>query len=322
VAWGLIGFAAALAIAASAGGTPVQAPGPMGPLEGTMLSGGSRSAPVVLIVPGSGALDRDGDSPAAGVRASSYRLLAEQLAARGVASVRIDKRGMYGSKAAVADANAATIEDYASDVHAWIAVIRASTGAHCVWVLGHSEGGLVALAAGRKPEDICGVVLVAAAGRPIGEIMREQIHANPANASVVAAADRAIDALEAKQRVDAASLPPALAQLFRPSVQDLLIDELAYDPPVLLASFHKPVLILQGERDLQTKVVDAQNLAKADPAAKLVLLPDVNHMLKTVTTDSLRANFATYADPSLPLAPGVADAVAGFVGGAKVAAGR
>jgi hypothetical protein len=44
-----------------------------------------------------------------------------------------------------------------------------------------------------------------------------------------------------------------------------------------------------------------------------VLLDDTNHVLKTVTSDDRRANGATYANPRLPLAPGVIDAVAGFV---------
>ena len=87
-----------------------------------------------------------------GVAAAPYRMLAEGLAARGVATVRIDKRGMFGSAGAIADANAVTIADYAADVHAWVKAARARTGASCVWVLGHSEGGLVALAAAQQPD--------------------------------------------------------------------------------------------------------------------------------------------------------------------------
>ncbi|MCG8690670.1 MAG: hypothetical protein MI806_05630, partial [Minwuiales bacterium] len=62
--------------------TDIEAPGPLGPLRGTMLSPGSPDGPVVLIVPGSGHTDRDGNSPQ-GLKASTYRLLAEGLAARG-----------------------------------------------------------------------------------------------------------------------------------------------------------------------------------------------------------------------------------------------
>jgi pimeloyl-ACP methyl ester carboxylesterase len=308
---GVIALAAALG-AAQPQETFVEAKGPLGPLKGTMLSGGAKTAPVVLIVPGSGPTDRDGNNPL-GVKASSYRLLAEQLALRGVTSVRIDKRGGFASAAAVADGNAVTIADYASDVHAWASSIKTSTGAPCIWVAGHSEGGLVALAAGQSPSDICGLVLMSAPGRPLADIMKEQLHANPANAPLIPQAEKAIDSLQAKQRVDVSSFPPALAQLFPPAVQGFIIDEFSYDPAALVASSKKPVLIIQGERDLQISVADARRLAKAQPNAKLVLLPEVNHVLKIVSTDDPRANAAAYADPSLPLAPGIADAVADFV---------
>ncbi len=61
--------------------------------------------------------------------------------------------------------------------------------------------------------------------------------------------------------------------------------------------------------------LDTRLLKQANPQASLVLLPSVNHVLKSVTTDNLRANFATYADPALPLAPGVVDAITDFLTG-------
>ena len=54
-------------------------------------------------------------------------------------------------------------------------------------------------------------------------------------------------------------------------------------------------------------------LAVAVPSSALRLLPDTNHVLKRVTSDSPSANPATYGDPNLPLALGVADAIATFV---------
>src|SRR5271165_322864 len=106
-----IAFAAPMEIAA-------EAPGPSGPLKGTMLSPSDGRGAVVLIIPGSGPTDRDGNS-AGGILAAPYRLLAEALVARGITTVRIDKRGLAGSAGATADGNAVTIKDYVSDVHAW-----------------------------------------------------------------------------------------------------------------------------------------------------------------------------------------------------------
>lgn len=307
-------FFAPLMLAASlAQAQPIQAPGPLAPLHGTYQPAATKKAPVVLIIPGSGPTDRDGNNPL-GVTAAPYRLIAEGLAARGIASVRIDKRGMFGSEGAVADANAVTIADYASDTANWIAAIRKRTDAPCVWVLGHSEGALVALAAAQTGDAaICGVILASGAGRPMGEVLRGQMRANPANASLLPAAEAAIDALVAGRPVDPQNLPAALQPLFNPAVQGFLISAFALDPAKLAATVRQPMLILQGRRDLQVSVADAEALAAANPNAKLVLLEDVNHVLKSVASDEPAANLASYGNSALPLAPTVIEAIAGFI---------
>lgn len=324
---GLVMVAASLAAAAQPAADlrekPIEARGPLGPLKGTLLAPARAGAPVVLIVPGSGPTDRNGNNPM-GVNAATYKLLAQDLAARGIATVRIDKRGMFGSAKAVADANAVTIPDYVADVHSWVGAIRRTTGVPCAWVLGHSEGGLVALAAaqgqgrdGGEAANICGLLLLAAPGRPLGQVLRGQLRANPANAPILDQALAAITGLEGGARVDTSSLHPALQPLFNEAVQGFLISAFAQDPARLIAATKKPVLVLQGERDLQVGVQDARLLAQANPAAQLVLLPDTNHVLKAVLTDDPSANMATYANPGQPLAPGVVDAVVRFVAAGK-----
>lgn len=300
-----------LLAAAAVAAAPITAPGPQGPLAGTFEDAG-KGAPVVLIIPGSGPTDRDGDNPM-GITAAPYRLLADALAANGVSTVRIDKRGMFGSKAAVPDPNKVTIADYATDTHSWVTAIRKRTGVRCVWVLGHSEGSLVALAAAQRPDGICGVISVSGAGRKLSDVIREQLRANPANAPLLASAMAAIDKLEKGEHVDVTGMNPALLRLFAPQVQDFLIDDFRRDPAKLAASLKVPVLIVQGERDLQVSVADAKALAAAQPKAKLVLIPAMNHVLKDVASDERSANVATYADSSLPIDSTLVDAIVSFV---------
>jgi pimeloyl-ACP methyl ester carboxylesterase len=294
--------------------TAVEAPGPKGPLRGAMLTPDGVGSPVVVIIPGSGPTDRDGNSPL-GIKASTYKLLAQGLAEKGIVTVRIDKRGLFGSAGAIPDPNAVTIDDYAVDIHNWATALRKETGARCVWLLGHSEGGLIALVASRSADDICGLILAATPGRSLGDVLREQLKANPANAPILDQAMPAIDALAAGHHVDVSTMHPGLMPLFRREVQDFLISEIALDPAELIKIWHKPALVLQGERDLQIGVADAERLKHAAPNAKLVPLPDTNHVLKTVASPARAANLATYADPSLPLAPGVVDQIASFIHG-------
>jgi hypothetical protein len=300
-----------LIAAAAVAALPITAPGPQGPLAGTFEDAG-KGAPVVLIIPGSGPTDRDGDNPM-GITAAPYRLLADALASKGISSVRIDKRGMFGSKAAIRDPNKVTIADYATDTHSWVAAIRKRTGVKCVWVLGHSEGSLVALAAAQQPDSICGVISVSGAGRKLSDVIREQLRSNPANASLLDQAMPAIDKLEEGQHVDVTGMNPALLRLFAPQVQDFLIDDIRHDPATLAASIKVPLLIIQGERDIQVSTADARALAAAQPKAKLVLIPAMNHVLKDVASDERAANIATYSDSSLPVDSTLVDAIASFV---------
>ena len=87
----------------------------------------------------------------------------------------------------------------------------------------------------------------------------------------------------------------------------------AMDPAKLAASLKVPLLIVQGEHDVQVSTVDARTLAAAQPEAKLVLIARMNHVLKDVDRDDRATNLATYADPSLPIDQKVVDTIADFV---------
>ncbi|MDZ4317962.1 MAG: alpha/beta hydrolase, partial [Phenylobacterium sp.] len=126
--------------------TPVTLPSEPAPLHGTLLTPSAETRAAALIIAGSGPTDRDGNS-GMGVSASSYRLLAEGLAAPGVATVRTDKRGVGESAAALTSEAGLVFTDYADDARAWAAEAARLTGQPCAWLIGHSEGALVALAA-------------------------------------------------------------------------------------------------------------------------------------------------------------------------------
>jgi fermentation-respiration switch protein FrsA (DUF1100 family) len=138
--------------------------------------------------------------------------------------------------------------------------------------------------------------------------MREQLSVMPEPARGKALA--AIAELEAGRLVPN---PPAQPlNLFYTEVQPYLISWMAADPAQLLSQIKLPVLILQGETDIQVSVTDAKALAAAKPDAKFVLFSGVNHILKAAPAER-DANMATYADPSLPLAPVLVDTIATFV---------
>jgi fermentation-respiration switch protein FrsA (DUF1100 family) len=106
---------------------------------------------------------------------------------------------------------------------------------------------------------------------------------------------------------------PALLALFAPQVQPYLIDMMKRDSAKLAAAYKGPVLVVQGTRDIQVSHVDADALHAAHAGSELLAVPGMNHVLKFVATDDRAANIAAYGDPSLPLAPGLADGIAAFI---------
>lgn len=286
--------------------------GPQGPLHGAYIHAGENLA-TVLIIPGSGPIDRDGNG-GFGIRSNVYRLLAHGLAEKGISSLRIDKRGMYSSSKAIADGNKVTIEDYADDVSRWSAILSSRSGHECVWLLGHSEGGLVALKTVETGSaTVCGLLLAATPGRPLGELMRDQLKANPANAPVLKDAFRIMDRLEAGEKVPEQDVPGALKPLFNSGLQDYMINLFSHDPLPLMTSYNGPSLILQGTEDLQVPPSDAENLHGAGIDTKLQIVAGMSHMLKQVENAGMEANLATYTDPNLPLANEVTSMLSEFI---------
>ncbi|WP_209017572.1 alpha/beta hydrolase [Roseibium aggregatum] len=286
--------------------------GPQGLLKGAYVEAADNRA-VVLIIPGSGPTDRDGNG-GNGLHANSYRLLAEGLAEKGVSSLRIDKRGMFASAAAISDGNKVTVEDYAEDVRRWAEKLSSRSGHECIWLLGHSEGGLVALKSvetGGAP--VCGLVLTATPGRPIGALMREQFKANPGTAPLLPDLNRILATLEKGETVAQEDIPPGLRWLFSPGLQAYMINLFSHDPARLMASYAGPSLILQGTGDIQVKVSDARLLKEAAANATLTVVEGMSHMLKTVPGEGPDSAMETYTNPRLPLSEAVVPAIADFV---------
>ena len=284
---------------------PVNLPTDRAPLHGTLLTPDAPRA-VAVIVPGSGPTDRDGNSPL-GVSGGIYRQLAEGLAERGVATLRFDKRGIAASAFAASDEASLRFDHYVEDARRWAALAAERTGQPCAWLIGHSEGALIAQKAAEGDDTVCGLVLVSAVGQKAGVQIRQQLATlpEPLNSQAMAA----LTDLEAGRATEG---PPELAALFRPSVQPYLISYLALDPIALIAGYSGPVLLLHGTTDFQVPIDNAERLAEAQPAARLTRLEGVNHILRIAPADRA-ANAATYNNATLPLAPGIADAAASFI---------
>jgi pimeloyl-ACP methyl ester carboxylesterase len=287
---------------------------PAGSIYGTLLVPPGATA-VVLIVAGSGPTDRDGNSPA-GIHADSYRHLAEALAARRIATVRYDKRGIAASMAAGAVEANLRFDTFIDDAAAWLTKLRADGRFTRFGLAGHSEGSLIGMiAVQRVPVDA--YISLGGAGFPADVILRRQLAQQLAPYPDLAAANtRILDALVAGRTV--ADVPAPLMQLYRASVQPYEISWFRYDPRVEIAKVHARVAIVQGTNDVQATVDDAKSLAAAHPGATLVIVPGMTHVLTDDTaTTALEQSQGVYLDATRPVDPKVPQAIADAVGSGR-----
>lgn len=278
-----------------------------GTIVGTLaLPAAGGRMPVALIIAGSGPTDRDGNGPA--LKNDSLRLLAHGLAEAGVASVRYDKRGVAGSVPAAASEAELRFETYVDDAAGWLAMLRADKRFSTLNVIGHSEGALIGMLAA-KAAKADAYVSVAGVARSAADVLRTQL-APTLPPTLDKESERILSALESGR--EAGNVPPALTALYRPSVQPYLISWFKYVPATALKDLEMPVLIVQGGTDLQVAISEAELLRKAKPAAQMLLVPGMNHVLKMAPADMARQG-AAYSDPTLPLAPSVVPAIADFL---------
>ncbi|HKX08105.1 MAG TPA: alpha/beta fold hydrolase [Stellaceae bacterium] len=260
-----------------------------------------------MILAGSGPTDRDGNQPA--LRNDSLKLLARDLAGFGIASLRADKRGIGESAAAVMSERDLRFVSYVDDAVAWVRSLRAQARVRSIFLLGHSEGALVATLAAQR-DRVEGLISIAGPGFPAGTVLRRQLEASGPGSPLREAAEAALTNLEKGEEV--LNVPKELAVFFRSTVQPYLISWLPIDPAAELAKVMAPVLAIQGTTDIQVSLADARRLQRARSDVEVAILEGVNHILKHAPPDRA-PNIATYGNPALPLAPAVVPRIVAFI---------
>ncbi len=209
--------------------------------------------PGVVLVAGSGPTDRDGNNALVLERIDLLKEIAELLARHGIASLRYDKRGIGQSTLRPRDSLAAeeaffAWDNFVADVEAaHTELLRHNEiKPYATALLGHSEGGLLSLAAGKAlGKKVHALVLAATPGRKLDEIVRAQVERNaPTLRSPV---DHTIATILANGRVPA-GLPRELDLLFPPYAGPFLQKLLSFDPAAVLAEIPTACLVLQGQR--------------------------------------------------------------------------
>jgi len=257
----------------------------------------------VLLLPGSGPTDRDGNQPPALIT-DLLKQIASALADKGIASYRFDKRAAH-SNAAIWPKDTDKFDDFFAFEHFRddaISAFNAMKGqpsvdpARC-GMLGHSEGGLITITVAAKlgKDQLPAIALLGTAGRSLDLVILDQIsgllHRQTTDDSVIKtymdALQKGIDYVKAngKRPTD---MPAGLQGLFTPGTGKILQSYFTIDPAKTIHGYTGDVLLMQGEMDSQISVTKDFPLLKTALSSRSTgslttfTVPNASHNLKPV----------------------------------------
>jgi dienelactone hydrolase len=255
----------------------------------TLPKSASRTQPVsaIVTVTGSGPQDRDENIGLPGFR--PFRQIADALARRGIAVLRMDDRGTGASGGTF---KGSTSADFAEDVRAGLAYLRTRPEIRVdrLGVLGHSEGALIAPMVAEKEPTLRAIVLLAGIAQPGRTALHFQLRNLIEHNTKLTPDMRDAQIAEIPKRIDAMMAADPWMKFF-----------LTYDPAPTMRRVKTPVLILTGSRDQQAvpEQVALQEAAfkeGGNPDVTARVLPDLNHLF-VQDTDGFPGNYAKLPPP-------------------------
>ncbi len=260
--------------------------------------------PAVVLISGSGAQDRDENTPGpGGLKLGIFRSIADTLTRRGIAVLRYDDRGVGGSSGSLSTAG---LSDLVADVSAAVAYLRGrrEIAADRIGLVGHSEGAVIAPMLAAEDTRLAAVALMAGTASPLDSVIMEQI----VGAALAAGGDstelaenrqsiqRLMDAIRSGESLEDTDLPIGLRLLG--SNEKWLREHIEHDPLATIRRVSAPVLIVNGGKDVQVSPEHARRLGSAlelvdHPDFEVKVFPELNHLFAV----SRGEGTAEYADP-------------------------
>lgn len=259
---------------------------------------------LVILIAGSGPTDRDGNQK--GLTNNSLKYVSEELAKNDIAVFSYDKRIIAQMKSKTVNEATLTFDDFITDATAVLLFFKNQKKYNKIIIAGHSEGSLIGMIATVGKADA--FISLAGPGRTIDAILVEQITKQAP--FLKEETQKNLEILKSGQTFELKN--PMLASIFRESVQPYMISWIKYNPQIEIAKLQIPVLIVNGTKDLQVTVQDAELLQKAKPEARLVLIENMNHIFKEITGDDSE-NMKSYTNPDLPIVPKLTSTLTTFV---------
>ena len=269
------------------------------------------SMPLAIFIHGSGNVDRNGNQAGLPIQANYIKTLADSLNKNQIAFYRYDKR--TANKANMPFINdSITFENLVKDAKICINHFTADNRFSTITIIGHSQGSLTGMLAvndsiSKLNDSIIRFVSLAGASKTFGETVVSQI--NKQSKELGAIAQEHLKELQETDTIQEVNF--MLQQLFNPVNYNFIKSYNSYDPVLEIKKITVPTLILNGDADLQITPEDAQNLYAANPNSQLVIIPQMNHVLKTVK--NLQENQLSYQSEEYPLSSELVSVLTKFI---------
>jgi len=275
-------------------------------LNGTLYSPlkPNKKTNLVILIAGSGPTDRDGNQ--VGLTNNSLKLLAEALVNNGIAIYSYDKRIFAQMASGKLDEASLSFDNFIDDAKAVIHYFKIQKKYHSITVAGHSEGALIGMVAANGNANA--YISIAGAGRPIDQVLLEQIGKQAP--FLKEEVQKNLETLKSGNTFELKN--QMLASLFRSSVQPYMISWIKYNPQTEIKKLDIPTLLINGDKDIQVSVNDAQLLQQAKPDAQLKIIPNMNHVFKEIKGDDAE-NKASYTNPDLPISTDLSQLITTFI---------
>ena len=260
--------------------------------------------PLVIYVHGSGNVDRNGNQTGS-VKANYIKQLSQALNANGIAFYRYDKRTATRENMKFM-MNGISFLDFVEDLKVAIEHFKDDKRFSSMTLVGHSQGSLVAMLA--MSDDIDKYVSLAGPDISIDEFFTE-LYRQQVGDSIANLMTAQFDELRTTGNIE--QVDPMFAQLFSPSNMPFFESWMKYKPLEEIQNFDQPTLIINGKKDLQVQPEEAEALHQARPESKLVLIDNMNHVLKTIEKDE--DNLKSYGTPDFPISEELVGALTVFI---------
>jgi len=274
-------------------------------IDGTLQAPeGTGKLPLAIIIGGSGPTDRNGNQQM--VVNNSLKFLGEGLYENGIATFRYDKRIVKQMKQRTINEKNIRFEDFIDDAVAILEYFKKDKRFSKIYIIGHGQGSLVGMVAAQDGVD--GFVSIAGAGQEIDDVIVDQLAKQAPG--LVDNARTSFDDLRANGV--AYNYSPGLASIFRKDIQPFIYSWMQYDPKEEIAKLTIPVLIINGDKDTQVQVSEAELLKNAKPDAEYIIIPKMNHIFKEIKGNDLE-NSKSYNIYNLPVMPELINTVSDFI---------